>query len=170
MALKEKINEDLKNALKSGAADATSALRFLMSVIKNKELEKRTKLSKESANQRTTEELEKLSELSDDEAMSAISGEIKKRKESILQYEKGGRRDLAGKEAVELEILKKYIPEEMSEEELSATIKKKIGEMGEVAMKDFGKIMGAVMAEVKGRAGGDMVKRIIEEEMKSRNM
>ena len=107
-----------------------------------------------------------MSELSDDEITSAILGEIKKRKESISQYETGGRKDLAEKEAAELTILKKYVPEEMPEEELRSVIKKKILEMGEVTMKDFGKTMGSVMSEVKGRAGGDAVKRIIEEELK----
>jgi len=95
-----------------------------------------------------------------------ILGEIKKRKESIAQYEKGGRKDLAEKEMSELEILKKYVPEEMSEDELRGAIKRKLAEMGEISAKDFGKIMGSVMAEVKGRAGGMTVKRIIEEELK----
>ena len=136
----------------------------MLSIIKNKELEKRTKLSKEG---KPTEELEKLSGLSDDEVISVVLGEIKKRKESIVQYENGGRKDLADKETAELAIIKKYAPEEMPEEELRAIIKKKIGETGEAATKDFGKIMGPVMAEVKGRADGNAVKRIIEEELKN---
>ena len=162
--LKDKINEDLTIALKSGSGGIVSALRFLMSVIKNNELLKRTKLSKEN---KPVEELEKLSELSDDETISVVLSEIKKRKESIVQYEKGGRKDLAEKETKELEIIKKYAPEEMREEELRAVVKKKISEMGEVTAKEFGKIMGSVMAEVKGRAGGDAVKKIIEEELKN---
>ena len=162
--LKDKINEDLTIALKSGSGGIVSALRFLFSVIKNKELEKRTKLSKEN---KPVEELEKLSELSDDETISVVLSEIKKRKESIVQYEKGGRKDLAEKETKELEIIKKYAPEEMGENELRAVVKKKISEIGEVAAKEFGKIMGSVMAEVRGRAGGDAVKKIIEEELKN---
>ncbi|MDO8574735.1 MAG: GatB/YqeY domain-containing protein [bacterium] len=164
MNLKEKINEDLKNAFKSGFSDTVSALRFLNSVIKNKELEKRNKLSKEG---KSGEELTKLSELSDEEIINVILGEIKKRKESISQYEKGGREELAEKETAELGILKKYVPEEMGEEELRAVVKKKISEMGEVTAKEFGKIMGSVMAEVKDRAGGDAVKKIIEKELKN---
>ena len=167
MNLKERTNEDLKAALKSGSNDVVSTLRFLSSVIKNKELEKRTKLSKEG---KLVAELEQLSALNDDETINIILGEIKKRKESIAQYEKGGREDLAKKEAAELEILKKYVPEEMSEEELMSIVKKKIAEIGEVTTRDFGKIMGSVMSEVKGRAGGEAVKKIIEEEIKARNM
>ncbi len=114
MTLKSTINEDIKSAVKSGLSDQVSALRFLSSVIKNKELEKRKRLSKEG---RPLAELEKLSELTDEEVIEVILGEIKKRKESIVQYEKGGRGDLAKKETTELEILKKYIPNEMSSEE-----------------------------------------------------
>ncbi len=164
MTLKERISEDLKAAFKGGSGDVVSTLRFLNSVIKNKELEKRTRLSKEEKNK--VEELEKLSELNDDEIIAVISSEIKKRKESIVQFEKGGRPELAQKEGAELNILKKYVPEEMSENDLAKVVKKKLGEMGEVTIKDFGKIMGAVMAEVKGRASGDSVKKIIEEELK----
>ncbi len=164
MSLKNKINDDINSALKNGSGDIAPALRFLMSVVKNKELEKRNKLSKEG---KSSSELEKLSELTDEETMGVILGEIKKRKESIIQYEKGGRGELAEKETAELGILKKYVPEEMPEEELRLVIKKKITEMGEVTIKDFGKVMGLVMAEVKGRAGGDAVKKIIGEEIKN---
>src|SRR3990167_10160639 len=126
---KEKINEDLTAALKSGSGGIVSALRFLMSVIKNNELLKRTKLSKEN---KPAEELEKLSELSDDETISVVLSEIKKRKESIVQYEKGGRKDLADKETKELEIIKKYAPEEMGKEELREVVKRTIAKMDEV--------------------------------------
>lgn len=163
MNLKGIINEDIKSALKSDLNDKVAALRFLNSVIKNKELEKRKRLSKEG---RPLAELEKLSELVDEEVISVILGEIKKRKESIAQYEKGGREDLAKKEAAELEILKKYVPSEMPEDELRAIVKKKIIDMDGATAKDFGKIMSSVMAEVKGRAGGELVKKIIEEELK----
>lgn len=156
---KDKINEDIKSAIKGGLDDEASALRFLSSVIKNKELEKRARLSKEG---KPVAELEKLSELTEEEIISVILGEIKKRKESIVQYEKGGREELAKKETAELEILKRYVPEEMPEDELRAIIKKKIA-----GQKDFGKAMGAVMAEVKGRTDGGIVKKIIEEEMKN---
>lgn len=161
--LKSKINEEINSALKSGTNDVTLTLRFLMSVIKNNELIKRSKLAKGG---KSGEDLVKLSELTDEETISVILGEIKKRKESITQYEAGGRGELAKKETAELEILKKYVPEEMSENELRSIIKKKIAEMGEISIKDFGKIMGFVMAEVKGRVNGDAVKKIIEEELK----
>ncbi len=164
MSLKNKINEDIISALKSGASDLTLTLRFLMSVIKNSELQKRNKLSKAV---KSEEDLTKMSELTDEEIIGVVLSEIKKRKESILQYEAGGRGELAKKETAELEILKQYVPEEMPEDELRSIIKKKLSEMGVVSSKDFGKIMGPVMAEVRGRAGGDAVKKIIEEELKN---
>ncbi len=159
MSIKDKINEDIKSAFKGGSSEEVSTLRFLSSVIKNKELEKRARLSKEN---KDAAELEKLSELSDEEITGVVSSEIKKRKDSITQYEKGGRDDLVKKETAELEILKKYAPAEMPEEELRALIKNKIGNE-----KDIGKAMGLIMAEVKGRADGTIVKKIIEEEMKN---
>lgn len=121
MNLKGIIDEDIKSALKSGLNDKVLTLRFLNSAIKNKELEKRKRLSKEG---RPLADLEKLSELTDEEVIDVILGEIKKRKESIAQYEKGNREDLAKKEAGELEILKNYVPEGMSDDELRAIVKK----------------------------------------------
>ena len=114
MSVKEKIQENITSAVKGGLTETTSTLRFLISAIKNKELEKRGRLSKEG---KPPAELEKLSELTDEEVINVILGEIKKRKESIIQYEKGGREELANKEKAELEILKKYAPEEMPEKE-----------------------------------------------------
>jgi len=166
MNLKNKINEDIKSAVKSGLSAEVLALRFLSSVIKNKELEKRNRLSKEG---KPSVELEKLSELGDDEVVGVVLGEIKKRKESVAQFEKGNREDLAKKETAELEILQRYAPKEMPEEELRTVIKRKIAGAGlsaQAGQKDFGKIISSVMAEVKGRAGGELVKKIIEEELK----
>ncbi|MDO8743083.1 MAG: GatB/YqeY domain-containing protein [Candidatus Azambacteria bacterium] len=159
MSVKDKIQENITSAVKGGLTDTVSTLRFLISAIKNKELEKRGRLSKEG---KPLAELEKLSELTDEEVIGVILSETKKRKDSIAQYEIGGREDLANKEKAELEILKKYAPEEMPEEELRILIKNKIA-----GQKDFGKAMGMVMSEVKGRADGVLVKKIIEEEMRN---
>ena len=164
MSLKEKITENLAVAFKSGQSEIVSTLRFLNSAIKNKELEKRSRLSKEG---KSENEIIKSSELNDEEITAVILSEIKKRKDSASQYESGGRRDLADKEVKEIEILKKYAPEEMPESDLRNIIKEKISELGKVTTKDFGKIMALVMAEVRGRAGGDTVKKIIEEELKN---
>ena len=109
MSLKDKINEDINLALKNNSKDVASTLRFLISIIKNKELEKRMRLSKEG---KPTSELEALSELTDEEVISIIRGDIKKREKSIDQYKKGNREDLVEKENKELEIIKKYLTDE----------------------------------------------------------
>lgn len=153
MGLKEKINSELLSAMKGGDGNVVSTLRFLLSVIKNKELEKRTKLSKPE-------------DLSEEEIITTVLGEIKKRKESAMQYEKGGRANLAEKEKLEIEILKKYVPEEMPESELRILVKSKIASIENASMKDFGKIMGLIKAEVKSRASGEAIKNIVEEELK----
>src|SRR3989338_5444426 len=113
MSLKDKINEDIKSAIKGGNAEVVSVLRLLNSAVKNKELEKRGRLAKEG---KPPTELENLSALNDEETVMVILSEIKKRKDSIAQYSAGGREELAKKEAAELEILKKYVPEEMKNE------------------------------------------------------
>jgi len=162
MSLKEKIQTSLKKAMQEKDELKVSVLRMLMAAIFNKEKEKRAKLSK-------TEEIEKLDELSkltDKETIEVISSENKKRKDSIEQYEKGNRQDLADKEKKELEILKDYLPEQMGEEEIRKIVKEKIEELGATSPQDTGKVMGAVMSELKGKADGDMVNKIVQEELK----
>jgi len=110
--LKEKIQEDLNSALKEKKELEVSVLRLLLSAIFNKEKEKRYKLSKEKPELKE-EELEKESELTDEKVIDVISSEIKKRKESILEFEKGKRMDLVEKEKAEMEVLQKYLPKEV---------------------------------------------------------
>lgn len=163
MSLKEKIQTDIKKAMQEKDQLKVSVLRMLMAAVFNREKEKRAKLSK------TEEEFEKLDELSqltDEETMEVVSSENKKRKDSIEQYEKGNRQDLADKEKKELEILMKYLPEQMSEEEIRKIVKEKINEIGASTPQDTGKVMGVVMSELKGKAEGGLVNKIVQEEMK----
>jgi len=162
MSLKEKIQTDIKKAMQQKDDLQVSVLRMLMAAVFNKEKEKRAKLSK-------TEEFEKLDELSqltDEETIEVISSENKKRKDSIEQYEKGNRQDLADKEKKEMEILMNYLPEQMSEEEIRKIVKEKIEELGASTPQDIGKVMGALMPQLKGKAEGTMVNKIIQEELK----
>jgi len=110
--LKEKIQEDLNSALKEKKELEVSVLRLLLSAIFNKEKKKRYKLSKEKPELKE-EELEKESELTDEKVIDVISSEIKKRKESILEFEKGKRMDLEEKEKAEMDDLQKYLPKEV---------------------------------------------------------
>ena len=163
MSLKEKIQIDIKKAMQEKDQLKVSVLRMLMAAIFNREKEKRAKLSK-------TEEIEKLDELSkltDEETTEVISSENKKRKDSIEQYQKGNRQDLADKEKKELEILMKYLPEQMPEDEIRKIVQQKIEELGASGPQDTGKVMGAIMAQLKGKADGNVVNKVVQEELSS---
>jgi len=158
MDLRETINNEIKKAMQGKNELLLLVLRGLNAAFHNKEIEKRTKLSK---TEKDIAKLEKLSKLSDEEVIEVISSEAKKRNDSIVEFKKGNRSDLVEKEEKELEILKKYLPEQMSEEQISEEAKKAIKETGAVGPKDTGKVMAALMPKVKGRAGGDVVSRIV---------
>jgi uncharacterized protein YqeY len=162
MTLKEKIEEDLKNALKEKKEIEVSTLRLLLAAIFNKEKEKRYKLSKQKPDLKA-ENLEKESQLVDEEVIEVISSEIKKRKESILEFEKGKREDLVKKEKEEMEILQKYLPEQLSEEELQKLAKEAIEKVRAKEIKDMGKVMAVLMPKIKGHADGSLVSKIVKE-------
>ena len=105
----------------------------------------------------------KESALSDDEIIETISSEIKKRKEAAFEYEKGNRSELADKEKKEAEILKKYLPEQLSEEEIRKLVQDAIQKTGAKEQKDMGKVMGVLMPQVKGKADGGLVSKIVKE-------
>ena len=152
--LKEKLQGDMKDALKSGNSQKRTLLGMVLSSIKNKEIEKK-------------------GELSDDDVVMVISSEIKKRKDSIEQFEKGGRPELAEEEKKEAEMLMAYMPEQMTEDAIRAEVQKVIaeirstssGQAGIKDMKETGKVIGAVMAKVKGKADGTLVGKIVKEEL-----
>jgi len=160
--LKEKLQNDIKEAMKAGDAVRRLVLSLLQSAIKNKELEKRAKLSKTGTD---VDKLEELSKLSDEEIMDVISSEAKKRRESVESYEKGGREELAQKERDELAILMEYMPEQMSEDEIREEVKKAIAETGAKEIKEMGKVLQVLMPKVKGKADGQTVSRIVKEEL-----
>ena len=149
-SLKEKISNDLKESLKSGDNFKRDVLRLLSGAFKNVEIEKK---KKEEG-------------LNDQEALEVIKKSIKQRKDSIQQYENGGRQDLADKEKKEVEILSIYLPEQMSEEKVREEVKKVIAILGASSAKDFGRVMGTAMKNLNGQADGDLVKKIAEEELK----
>ena len=144
MSLKERIQTELKEAMKAHDELKVSTLRLLNSSIKNKEIDERKPL--------------------DDEGLLAIlSTAAKQRRESIDQYEKGGRQDLADKEKAELAILQSYLPQQLSKDEVAAIIKETIAETGASGAKDMGKVMKALMPKVKGKADGKLVNELVKE-------
>lgn len=139
-----------------------STLRLLLAAIKNKEVEKRTKLSK---TEKSVKKLEEQSKLTDEEIISVISSEVKKRKEASEQYKQGGREELAEKEEAEIKILSVYLPEQMGEEEVRKIVAETIKEMGISDIKEMGKLMAVLMPKIKGKADGNLVSRIVKEEL-----
>jgi len=139
--------------MKAGQEFEVSVFRFLLASLHNKEIEKKGK------------GLE--STLSDDEAIEVLSREAKKRKEAIEAYEKGNRTDLAQKETKELEIIEKYLPEQLSEEEIEKIITAAIKKTGAVTVKDFGKVMGEAMKELKGKADASLVSKIVRKRIEN---
>jgi uncharacterized protein YqeY len=137
MAILEQVEMDFIAAYKEKDEAKSSVLRLLKSAIKNEEIKKREPLS-------------------DDETIKIIQREIKQRNDSIVEYEKGGRADLAQKEKTEISILEIYMPTQMTDEELENIVKNAAG--GET---DFGKIMGKVMPAVAGKADGNRVSAVV---------
>jgi len=160
--LKEQLQKELNEALKAGDQLRRSVLSLLMTAIKNKELAKRQQLTKTLTE---IAELEKQSQLTDEETLEVIAGEAKKRKEAIEQFRAGGREDLAQKEKNEMDILAAYLPEQASEEDVRAEVQKTIAELNAQGPKDMGKVIGAVMAKLKGRVEGGMVSKIAKESL-----
>ncbi len=151
----QKISNDLKEAMKAGREFEVGVLRMLSSAFHNKEIEKKG---------RGMEPV-----LSEDEAIEILTREAKKRKEAFEVYQKAGRKDLAEKEAKELEIIKKYLPEQLSEEEVKKIIDTAIEKTGVKEIKDFGRVMAEAMKELKGKADASIVSEIIKKKLEIRN-
>jgi len=158
MNLKEKLDQDLKAAMKDKKEREVSVLRLLKHSISHKEKEKRYKIFTQKKGIEE-EELEKESQLSDEEIVELIFSEIKKREEAILEFEKGRREDLVQKEREEIEVLKRYLPKQLTREEIESIAKEIIQKVG----PNFGMVMKEIMQKVKGRAEGSLVAQIVKE-------
>lgn len=145
----DSIKTDLTKAMKSGEPQKVATLRFLMSQIKNFEINNFPPSSEKK--------------MTDDDVISVIKKQVKNHEESIEMYKKGNRDDLVKQEEAELLILKTYLPAQMGEEEIRKIVKSVISGMPEE--KNFGKIMGAVMGKLGGKADGNTVSRIVKEEI-----
>jgi len=162
MTLKEKIRDNLKEAIRGKREKELSVLRLLLSGITSREKEKRYMLSKEKLDL-NEEELQNGSSLCEEEIIEVVFSEAKKRKESIDEFKKGGREDLVQKETEELEILKEYLPEQLSEEEIRKIVEETIKELGAESMKEIGKVMSSIMPKVKGKAEGGQISKFAKE-------
>jgi uncharacterized protein YqeY len=149
MTLEEKIRLDLAKAIKKKNTIEVGTLRLLLAEIHNRQLQKQR-------------------ELTEEDIVSVIRQQVKLRREAIEAYQKAGRNNLVDKESKELAILSKYLPQEMPPQDLEKIIKETIDQIGAKGLKDFGKVMGAIMAKVKGKAEGatvaSEVKRVLGED------
>ena len=159
--LKQQLKQDANGALKSRDQFTCGILRMALSSISAKEKEKRYKLSKEDSDIKE-EDLLQAAVLNDDEIISVLSSEIKKRKDAIVLYEKGGRAELADNEKKEITVLQKYLPEQLSSEELEKLVKESIAKVGAKEIKDIGKVMADIMPKVKGKADNGEISKIIK--------
>lgn len=144
MSLKQQIQQDMIASMKAGEAVTTGALRMVKAAV--------LKLEVSGAKKEAT----------DEEVLQIIGKEIKSRKDSIEQFTAGNRLDLVGKEEAEVKVLEKYLPAQLSEEELKAVIKETMDALGASTKADKGKVMGALMSKVKGKADGGLVNRLVE--------
>lgn len=144
MNLKDKINQDLKEAMKSGDKDRLNTIRSIRAAIL--EFEK-------SGSQK---------ELTESDAITILNSAAKKRKEAIEQFKNAGRLDLASKEENELKIILEYLPKQLSDEEIESEIKKIIEDVGAKGKEDFGKVMPIAVKNLKGRADGNKIRTIVE--------
>jgi uncharacterized protein YqeY len=133
MALKERITEDMKTAMRSGEKDRLAVIRLLQAAIKQREVDERITLD-------------------DAQVTSVLEKMIKQRKESVVAFEKGGRADLVAKENAEIAVLQPYLPPQLSDAELDALIADAISSTGAATIKDMGKVMGVVKSKAAGKA------------------
>ncbi len=150
MALKDQIMADLKEAMKQKQQERLRVLRSLKAKLLEKEISERKGGE---------------GELNDEQVVEVLMKAAKQRKESIEQFEEGDREDLAENEREELAIIESYLPEMLSEDEIREVARKKIDDMGAEDMSDMGRVMGAMMQELKGQAEGSKVSKVVKEEL-----
>jgi uncharacterized protein len=144
---KQQLRDELKQSMLARSELKTSVVRMLLSAINYFEIEKG------GAGYEATEE----------DVLNVLQKEVKKHNDSIEQFKLANRQELVDKETSELEILKKYLPEQMSEDEIKKLVSEAITETGAASIQDMGKVMGALMQKTKGKADGSLVSRLVKE-------
>ena len=146
MSLKEKLQEDLKSSMKNKDTVKKSVVTLIRASIKQYEVDNRV-------------------ELSDDEIIDLIAKQLKQRRDSLVEFQKANRDDLVSETESEIEVLKEYLPQQLSEEELNEIVIATISEVGATSMKDMGKIMSAIKPKVKGRADGKLINELVKKNL-----
>jgi len=148
MSLKFRIQEDVKNAMRAREREQLAALRLVTAAIKQKEIDERV-------------------ELSDEQVLAVLDKMLKQRRESLEQYDKAGRADLAEKEQFELDLIQAYLPEQLDEAELTGLIQRAIMELGASSIRDMGPVMNALRGQVQGRADMKAVSQAVKTQLTS---
>jgi hypothetical protein len=154
--LKEKIKQDQKEAMIGKKDSVLSVLRLLSAAILNKEKDKQYK-------QNIGAEENAKAELTDEETLDIVSSEIKKLRDAVVLFEKGGRADLVGKTQFEISVLTQYLPKQLGDEEVAGLIKEAIKKTGAAGIKDMGKVMAILMPEIRGKADTSRVSATVKE-------
>ena len=149
MSLLAELNEDIKTAMKSRDKERLSVLRMIKSSLVN-------------------EEIAKGSELNSDEELTVLAREKKQRNESLEEFTKADRQDLVSKLENEIVIVDEYLPQQLSQEEVAALVKEAVQQTGASSMADMGKVMGALMPKVKGKADGNIVSSLVKSELQNK--
>ncbi|GEL07276.1 GatB/YqeY domain-containing protein [Salisediminibacterium halotolerans] len=144
MNMLERLQEDMKNAMRNKEKERLTVIRSLKSALQN-------------------EAIHQGRELSEEEELTVLNREMKQRKESLHEFIQAGRTDLADKTRQEIDIIEVYLPSQLSEEELDVIVQETIAETGAASKADMGKVMSAIMPKVKGRADGSEVKKRVEQ-------
>jgi uncharacterized protein YqeY len=146
MSLEERLVDEMKQAMKSGDKARLSTIRMIRTAVKNKEIDLRNKLD-------------------DDEILRVIQGMVRKSEESVEQFKAGGRMDLVEKETKEIEILRSYLPQALSKEDVIRIIDESIQETQASSLKDLGKVMKSVMPKLTGKADGKLINQLVKERL-----
>jgi Uncharacterized conserved protein len=144
MSLAERLNEDMKLAMRAQDKFKLSTIRMVRAAVKNQEIDLRRPLE-------------------DSEVLDILTREVKQRKDSLQEFQKAGRDDLATDLAAEIDIIAQYLPQQLTEEEIKAIVMQTIQETGASSKADMGKLMGALMPKVKGRADGKLINQLVQQ-------
>ena len=161
MDLQRRIKQDLVLSMKGRRQFQTRVLRMLQAVIINKQKDKKYKMKKQRPGL-SDEELEIEGKLTENELLDLILLEVKRREESVLVFKKGKRKDLVEEEEKEINILKRYLPEQLSENNVNELVKEAIIKTGAKTIKDMGKVMAVLKPQIRGRADGGRVSKIVK--------
>ncbi|MEK4969215.1 GatB/YqeY domain-containing protein [Cytobacillus sp. FSL R7-0696] len=146
MSLLERLNEDMKQAMRNKEKDKLTVIRMIKASLQN-------------------EAIKEGKDLTEDQELTVLSREVKQRKDSLHEFDKAGREDLVEKIRTELQYVELYMPEQLSDEEVSAIVKKTIADTGATSKAEMGKVMSAIMPKLKGKADGALINKLVQQHL-----